>query len=321
MSHGIPPCARLVAAPVTLPAVTAVVLNWHGRADTLACLQALAAQAYPNCSLVLVDNGCADFTAAEVAAQVAGAQYLRTDTNLGFAGGANLGMRHALHAGADYVWFLNNDARPGSDALRELVAVAAREPAIGIAGAKILQSQAPHRLDSIALDVNLRTGRLYLRGHDEIDAGQYDHVTRVQAVSGCAMLVRRAACERLQGFDDAFFAYLEDADLCMRAHAAGFQVIAVPRAQVFHNRAVAMGRRQSRSSLYYTARNHLLLMQRYGQGAGLLRGLRVMSVVALNMAYAIRGEPGERSARLRAVFSGIRDYHRGVVGAGVFAEH
>lgn len=295
------------------PFVGAVVLNWHGRAETLQCLRALAALRYPNLSLVLIDNDGREFTPEEVARLVTRSRYVPTDVNLGFAAGSNLGMRQALQDGADYVWFLNNDAQPEPDALAELVEIARGDAAV--VGAKILQARDARRLDSIALDINLRSGRIYLTGHDEIDRGQYDSLRDTLAVTGCAMLVSRTACEQLGGFDECFCAYLEDADLCLRARAAGLRVVAAPRARVLHRRAPATCGRQSAASLYYTTRNHLMLMDRHGIGPAWSRRPRVAWVIALNMAYALRAGGGFPRQRLVAVWRGVRDYQRGVVGA------
>lgn len=286
-----------------------MVLNWHGRAETLQCLHALAALSYPNLAVILIDNDCREFTADELSQLVADGRYVSTDVNLGFAAGANLGMRHALDARAEYVWFLNNDAQPEPDALRELIAVAEQSPAIAIVGPKILQAQDPQRLDSIALDVNLRSGRIYLTGHDEADHGQYDQLTTARAVTGCAMLVSRVACERLGGFDERFFAYLEDADLCLRAGAAGFRVAVAPRARVRHQRPAATRGRQSVASLYYTARNHLILLERHGRGPFWWRPLRAAWIIVLNLLYAVRAaDTADAMARVGAVCQGVRAY-------------
>jgi hypothetical protein len=300
------------------PRVAAVVMNWHGRRQTIECLRSLAAIIHDNLRVILIDNGGSEFTVAEVRGFNAEGVYIPSLVNQGFAAGANLGMREALAGGAQYVWFLNNDAVADPAALSELLAVAGAPPHPAVVGAKILQRQDPQRIDSIALGVDLRTGRLYLTGHDEIDAGQYDGIDGVTAVTGCAMLVSRAACERLRGFDERYFAYLEDADLCLRARAAGFGVTVAPRARVLHDRAPATAQRQSASSLYYTTRNHLRLMREHGTTDAVARLLRPAAIMGLNLAYALRGAPGTRAARLRAVLRGVRDYRRAVTGAGPY---
>jgi GT2 family glycosyltransferase len=292
--------------------VGVVVVNWRRPGVTEVCLRALQRLAYPDWFPVLVDNGCSDFADARVEALHPGGRYLRTAENLGFAGGSNLGMRAALDGGADFVWFLNNDAEPEPAALAELVAAAQRPPGAAVAGAKILLGATPARLDSVALRVDRRTGRVFLLGHDEVDHGQYDGLGEVVAVTGCAMLVSRAAGETLHGFDERFFSYLEDADLCLRARAAGLRVVAAPRARVLHHRSTATGGRQSPASLYYATRNHLFLMQRHGSGGSWLRSL---FLVALNLAYAARPGSASLGARLGAVGRGAIAYYRGESGA------
>lgn len=294
------------------PLVAVVVLNWHGRADTVECVRAFGALSYSNRLLILIDNGCDEFSADELSGMAPGALYVRTATNLGFTGGSNLGMWHALDRGAQYVWFLNNDARPERDALSAMIRVATSDATIGIVGPKILQARDPVRIDSIALSLDLRTGRFYLMGHDEVDQGQYDQMRETRAVTGCAMLVSRTLCERLHGFRDDFFAYLEDADLCLRAAAAGFAVVIAPAARVLHNRPSAAAQRQSAASLYYTTRNHLMLMREHGAGGGVSRVARAAIIAALSLGYALRSAS---RPRLRAVLRGVRDYARGVTGA------
>jgi GT2 family glycosyltransferase len=120
------------------------------------------------------------------------------------------------------------------------------------------------------------------------------------------MLVNRAACERLSGFDESFFAYLEDADLCLRARALGFAVAIAPRSRVLHRRPAATEARQSPLSLYYATRNHLALLDRHAQGSMLRRSIRRALAAAYNIAYALRGGGGTRSERLRAVWRGVR---------------
>ena len=305
------------AAGGELPRVGIVVVNWRRREATLACLRALAGLDYPARRLILVDNGCRDFSAGELERLAPAGEYARTDRNLGFAGGSNLGMRRALAGGARYVWFLNNDAEPAPGALRESIAVAEGPARPAIVGAKILLKDRPDRIDSVALRLDLRSGRVFLRGHDEVDRGQYDSLGEVDAVTGCAMLVEASACERLGGFDESFFSYLEDADLCLRAREIGLRVAAAPRARVLHDRPAATRGRQSTASLYYATRNHLRLARRHGSGSAPTRWLRPIVVVALNLAYALRSGGSPAAAqRVAAVLRGARDHAKGVTGEG-----
>lgn len=304
--------ARVIMGPSH---VAIVVLNWHGRSDTLLCLHSLAALSYPTWSVILIDNGCQEFSATELNALLPGAHYLQTESNHGFAGGANLGIRHAIEAGADYVLLLNNDAVVEPAALTEMVRVAEADPAVGVVGAMLLQMDRPGRLEAAGLRVDLRWGRLFETGFGEDDHGQYDHVNDVAAVSGGAMLLRRALWERLGGFDERYFSYLEDIDLCLRARKIGFGVRLAPLARVHHKGKGSSGGTQSALSVYYATRNHMMLMDEHGVGSSVQRTLRRATVVTLNLTYALRGDWSARPARVRGVFRGLADYRRGVVGA------
>lgn len=104
------------------PLVYIVILNWNGWQDTLACVTSCCALTWPEYRLLVVDNGSTDGSEAILRDRLATGEVLQSGGNLGFAGGNNVGIRHALAAGAEYVWLLNNDTEVAPDALSELVA-------------------------------------------------------------------------------------------------------------------------------------------------------------------------------------------------------
>jgi GT2 family glycosyltransferase len=295
------------------PSVFIVVLNRHGRDYTLECLRSLEAVSYSNWFAIVIDNGCRDFSAAELAERFPRSHYLRTERNLGFTGGVNLGIQHAMALGAEYVFLLNNDTRVDPDAITQLIRVARSDPSIGIVGAKLLQLDAPDHLESAGVRVDVAWGRVYQIGFGERDAGQYDSTADV-VVSGAAMLLSRAACDRLGDFDERYFLYLEDIDFCLRARRAGFRVVLAPRARVYHKGKGVSAGGNSPLILYYTTRNHLMLMRTYGDGGRLRRFARAAVVVTLNLAYALLRSGPRPSQQLRAVWRALHDYRRGVVG-------
>jgi GT2 family glycosyltransferase len=104
------------------PSVYCVIVNWNGWHDTSLCLASLAEQDYPNLKIVVVDNGSTDDSVAHIRASFPCATLLQTGANLGFATGTNVGLRHALAAGADLLWLLNNDTISPPDTCSKLVA-------------------------------------------------------------------------------------------------------------------------------------------------------------------------------------------------------
>lgn len=298
----------------TGPRVAAVVVNWRRPAATRACLEALAAVGSPDCFPIVVENGSSDFSDEEIARHPGGRRVV-SPTNVGFAAGANLGMQAALAAGADWVWFVNDDALPEPGSLGTLLAAAARPPYPQVLGAKIVQATRPDHLDSVGIALDLARGTMRLIGHDEVDRGQYDAVAvEPLAVAGCALLVSRRACAALDGFEEAYFAYCEDIDLCLRARQAELPVALVPAARVRHDRVPVGGGRQSPASLYYSVRNLLVVLALFCPRAPWLTKLRSLRVLARFLTFATRNSGAEVGAAVRAVRRGVADYQRGVLG-------
>lgn len=105
--------------------VAVIVLNWNGTDDTVECLRSLLQVDYPRYEIVVVDNGSRESPRARIADEFPSVTYLETAQNLGYAGGNNVGIRHALARGHDYVFVLNNDTVVEPEFLTQAVAVAA----------------------------------------------------------------------------------------------------------------------------------------------------------------------------------------------------
>jgi hypothetical protein len=137
---------------------------------------------------------------------------------------------------------------------------------------------------------------------------------KVDAVSGCLMLVTRKVLDTIGFLDERYFFGFEDLDFCRRAEAAGFSTILVNSAVAYHEGGRSIGRASSRR-WYFGARNHLLLAshREAGEGRG-ARALRLSWVAALNLAHALTADAGSLPARLAATTRGVRDYLSGCYG-------
>jgi len=249
-----------------MPRVTIIVLNWNGLADTLECLESLASLDYPNYEVVVVDNGSTDGAVSVIRERCPGVTIVENGENLGYAGGNNVGLRHAMAQGADYALLLNNDTVVDPAFLGILVNAAEAEPAVGIAGPTIYYYERPDVIWSAGGAIDWQRGSTWMVGLDEQDKGQFGAEPRpVDFVTGCAMLVRRAVLERAGLLDERFFAYYEEAEWCVRAARAGFQVMHVPMAHIWHKISPAA---QADSPLvhYYMTRNRLLFLKATGAG-------------------------------------------------------
>ena len=222
-----------------------VVLNWNGRDDTLACLDSLAAVdgAPP---VVVVDNGSVDGSVEAIRAAHPGVPLIETGANLGFSGGNNAGIRHALDAGAEWVVLVNNDATLRADCVTALQAEAAAHPEAGVLSGKLFFADPPGRIWFAGQGYNTLTGyagRPY--GYGKPDAPEYSQPREVDRAAGALMAVSRAAIDAAGLLDEGLFAYVEDVDWCLRIRAAGFTVRLAPERRRLASR-LGLDRRRAR---------------------------------------------------------------------------
>src|SRR5919202_2676748 len=140
---------------LTMPLVYVIVLNWNGGGYTAHCLASLRASTYPNLHIVVVDNGSTDGSPQLIAPLLKApwGELIQAECNLGFTGGANLGLRLALERGADYAFLLNNDATVAPDCITRLVEAAEQRPEVGFVGPKIVWAQEPDHIWSAGMSV------------------------------------------------------------------------------------------------------------------------------------------------------------------------
>lgn len=286
--------------PVVIPNLNG--LRLLGEASLAACLDAAASQEGVSAQVILVDNGSTDASVQWVQENRPDVEVLALPSNLGFAGGVNVGIRHALARGATQVALLNNDARPEPNWLANLVAVL-EDPTVGIATCKFLRDDG--RIDSTG--DRLTTWGLPLpRGRDEVDDGRYDAPScrEVLSASGGATLFRAEMLRDIGLFDERFFAYYEDVDLALRARLRSWSVRYEPSAVAHH------GVNRTSSTMpglveHHSLKNLLLLWMKDLPASLLARhARRFLVMLAFRIAFTAR-HAGVRVA-LRALLDAAR---------------
>lgn len=271
----------------------------HGSFDDLdACLGSLAAQTSPPRAVAVWDTGLDAAALARVARDHPSVRF-EGGTNEGYAGGANrvvalLGAASSATEDAlpDFVLILNPDVTLDADFAERLLEAVAPRPEVAIASGKLLR---PDRrtLDSAGI-VFPAHRRPRDRGSEQLDRGRYDALEEVDAVSGAAMLVRRSSIATLEIegelFDEEFFAYHEDTDLCWRARRLGFRVLYVPTAVATHARGwqKAERARVPVSIRRHSFKNHYLQLVKNETRGGLLRHAPALLVwEGLRLGFAL----------------------------------
>ncbi len=189
---------------------------------------------------------------------------IKNKDNYGFAGGNNIGIKFALSIlNPDYVLLLNNDTVVDPNFLRELVKVAETGRKIGVVGPKIYYYDYNGRSDVI----NFTTARLTLwkgeekrYGAGEIDNGQWNKVIEGDKLEGSCMLIKKEVLKKIGLFDEKFFCYWEETDLCFRAKKVGYNLVYAPYAKTWHKIAVSSGGTSSSFYVYHMTRSMLLFI-------------------------------------------------------------
>lgn len=249
-----------------MPHVAIVILNWNNPDDTLACLRSVMALDYPADRLlvIVVDNGSRNGSGAQIRAAYPKLTILIPGANLGYAGGNNVGIRDALATGANYIWLLNDDVVVAPESLSTLVQVAVQTPEAACLGPIVLTKESPNHI--------LSAGGLLVNGWEPVHLGIGELVTGISGnvadvdfLSGCALFINALALREIGLLDEDFFVYHEDVEWCYRARRAGWRVLSVLDAKVWHPDT---GVRDQESSLvtYYAARNHLLFLRKHHIG-------------------------------------------------------
>ena len=213
-------------------AVTAIVLNWCNESETAACLDALAASRYPALTVLLIDNGSPDGSGERLHARFPTISYLQTGANLGYAAGNNRGFDWALASGADFVLVLNDDTVIDPDCIGALVR-ASREAGAAVAAPQILYFDEPQRVwYGGGVFSTMRAMGLHLRENQPLDASEQR--LPITFVCGCCFMIPADVLRTVGGFDESYFAYVEDAELSLRLARAGRVMVYEPAARVLH---------------------------------------------------------------------------------------
>lgn len=281
------------------PEVSVVIPSLNGRQFLPACLDSLGKYRNPEFETIVVDNGSTDGSGAHVQRCYPWVRVVRTDQNLGFAGGCNLG---AAHASGEYLLFLSNDTLVTSGFLDQMLAVFKEDPTTGIVQSKMLSMETPDRVDSIGAFFT-RTGILFNPGRGELDEDLGDVPREIFSAQGACMMVRADLFHQLDGFDDDFVIYFDDTDLCWRSWLSGYKVKLAPRSLVFHKGGATTSSEVPNLVVYHTFKNRLCSLIKNLSPNDMIQILPVHLVICCigSLLFLVRRKPKSALAILGAI--------------------
>src|SRR3989339_522056 len=215
---------------------------------------------YTNIEIIVVDNGSKEDPVPQWKIKYPEAIFIRSATNLGFAGGNNLGLSVAT---GDYLFFVNNDTEFTEGLVDILVNTLDSHPSIGVISPKLLYYDQPTMLQYAGYTpMNYLTARNSCIGQFETDQGQYDQLVGPTGFAhGAAMMVTKTAIEKAGPMAENFFLYHEELDWADRIRHNGFEVWVNMKATIFHKESVSVGKKSALKE-YYMNRNRILFIRR-----------------------------------------------------------
>lgn len=318
-----------------LPKISIIVLQFNNSRDTLRCLESVKKQDYANFDVIIVDNSSSIEHVNSIRLFIENEKnsvrpinynLILGTSNLGYAGGNNLGIKQALYpvrslardkgaslkdlggaiskragSGAQYVLILNPDVVLEKNTLSRLVSVAESDRKIGILGPAI----------------NEGSGRIIFGGRIQWYKPELKHFLKLVRsrkwkadgyVVGACMLISKSVLQLVGVFDERYFLYFEDADLCLRAKKAGWKLAIVPKAIVHHRPSSSTNKLGAPLLLRYHFRNaHLFVFKnercicKY-----IFLPLWSMLIIIKQIAKIIMGHESEIS---KAILAGVLDFY------------
>jgi GT2 family glycosyltransferase len=293
------------------PTVNIVVLNWNGFKDTSELLESLSKIIYRNYRIIVVDNNSHQNESERLRNSYGKAIHIIScKENLGFAGGNNIGIKYSLQDNADYILLLNNDTIVQPDFLEILLRKFESDERAGIIAPRINYYDKPDNIWTEGGKIS------WLRGSgfaycDKLET-QVELVDKsVSFVSGCCMLIKAEVILKVGPFDENYFLYTEDTDLCLRTIRAGYKIYVVPQSKIFHKVSSSTRTSHSILPLYYVTRNRLYFAKKNFKYTYLLTVTYIFLAMTLkSFIWAASGNTN----RINAVYKAFKDFFHGKMG-------
>ena len=285
------------------PKISIVLLNLNQHRMTIDCIESLTENDYTNFEIILVDNGSTDNSVEifeSLPQKYQNLKFIKNRENLGFAEGNNVGIRNS---DGDYILLLNNDTIVKKDFLSSLVDATKKFPNAGAFGPKMYSYDKPLEIWHIGGEITkfLNFTHTPLKYKDSYKS--------VDWLSGCALMMNRETVEKVGLLNSSFFIYFEDVEWCIRAKKAGYDLIYVPNAELWHIGSVTSKERGGTTFfIYYGYRNKLFILKKHYTGliSTAIYIETMLSLLVRSIISLLKGDRTNGMAYFYALVDGVR---------------
>jgi GT2 family glycosyltransferase len=242
--------------------VGVIFVNWNGWQHTIAACRSLDQSSHKAIEIIIVDNASADDSLTRLRAALPQAHIIANAFNAGFAGACNIGIRHAVQLGCEYVYLLNNDAVAESETIANLVQGSKSKDDSALLGSVLIYiSSGTYQF------FGSRTGNVVREPEFltfERDAALLsEDFIETDFIVGAAFFIPVRMLDQNGPFDERFFLNYEETDFCYRARKLGIPSFIIPASVVHHHANAAIGHYPAPMYAYFLARNGLLFAEKH----------------------------------------------------------
>jgi GT2 family glycosyltransferase len=292
------------------PPVGVVIVNHNLKESLRETLKSFKAVNYPSLKIVVSDNASTDGAQEMVRTEFPEVHLLAHQEEQGYARAASLGMAY-LADKTKYIFSTTNDVLVDPEMLNVLVDYAEKNPQTGVLGTRIYFFDRPNVLWHAGGIINPLHGHTRHIGWERRDNPRYGQVRECDYVTGCGYLLRSEVLKRIGYFKEDLVFYSEDAELCYRFREAGYKVMYIPDAKMWHKTGTTLAKNRP-VQLHYSTRNQLYLLQRHRVGFyPLSLWVHILVVSPFKMLLFVVIGRWKNSV---GIYRGIRDWWRGKYG-------
>mgnify|MGYP001459872522 CR=1 FL=1 len=238
-----------------------VILNFNSFLDTKECLQSLQSLDYDNYEIVVVDNCSVDDSFKELKIQFPEYKMMKTNKNIGYANGNNIGIKYAMDKGSEYVCVLNNDVVVEKDFLSKIIKVMESQPQVGIAGPCICKYSDRNIIQAMGGNINLFTGLTQGIHKGNKYSKLRPENTEVAYLGGACFVAKSEVFNNIGFIPENYFLFFEETEFCLKAARAGYKLLCIYESKIYHKGSSTIAKYNG-LSYYFLNRNRVVFMRR-----------------------------------------------------------
>lgn len=246
--------------------ICAIILNWNNYPNTRDCIESLRRSSCELSMIILIDNNSQDDSLNKLKRDYSDNEkiaFFKNDHNMGFAKGVNVGIKRALEEGVEFIILVNNDAVLDENCIAILTRELNSRNKSGLAGPLINYYYTPKKIWQAGGRFSKIKSGLVIPYKNKSDRYIDFDTKEVSFLSGCVLMIKRELLDTIGLFDENFFFYGEDLDLCLRTASSGYKILFVPQAKALHKVTNIAKDRTSEFVMYNLAKSTIICIKKH----------------------------------------------------------